>query len=217
MVQVIGVGLVGGDDPANPGITTESVHLAATQLSMPDLGEWRDALYARIVERVGDRRYMEHWAEDISRIAAAQRDTDPGPARSPQAEPCRRRPLRRVPDRSQLYKAELVHRRGPWRGLEDLELATLRVGRLVQSPPARPGHGPATGRRHTVWALIVVWRYSRHCFVWSTTSQQLGAVVEGLEAAWACFRGVSRYLVIDNFPAAVAVADALHPRLGGAG
>ena len=24
-----------------------------------------------------------------------------------------------------LYKAELVHRRGPWRGLEDLELATL--------------------------------------------------------------------------------------------
>ena len=24
-----------------------------------------------------------------------------------------------------LYKAELVHRRGPWRGLADLELATL--------------------------------------------------------------------------------------------
>ena len=24
-----------------------------------------------------------------------------------------------------LYKAELVHRRGPWRGLDDLELATL--------------------------------------------------------------------------------------------
>ena len=24
-----------------------------------------------------------------------------------------------------LYRAELVHRRGPWRGLEDLELATL--------------------------------------------------------------------------------------------
>jgi len=24
-----------------------------------------------------------------------------------------------------LYKAELVHRRGPWRGLEDLEFATL--------------------------------------------------------------------------------------------
>ena len=58
----------------------------------------------------------------------------------------------------------------------------------------------------------MVWRYSRHCFVWPTTSQTLHAVVEGLEAAWACFEGVPRYLVIDNFPAAVAGADALHPR-----
>ena len=72
---------------------------------------------------------------------------------------------------------------------------------------------PESGRRRTVWALIVVWRYSRHCFVWPTTSQRLDAVVEGLEAAWACFGGVPRYLVIDNFPAAVAGADALHPRL----
>ena len=72
---------------------------------------------------------------------------------------------------------------------------------------------PETGRRHTVWALIVVWRYSRHCFVWPTTSQRLDAVAEGLEAAWAGFGGVPRYLVIDNFPAAVAGADALHPRL----
>ena len=37
-------------------------------------------------------------------------------------------------------------------------------------------------------------------------------MVGGLEAAWACFEGVPRYLVIDNFPAAVAGADALHPR-----
>ena len=72
MVQVIGVGLAGGDDPTDPGVATEGVPLATTQLSLPDLGEWRDALYARIVEKVGDRRYMEHWAEDISRIAAAQ-------------------------------------------------------------------------------------------------------------------------------------------------
>ena len=72
--------------------------------------------------------------------------------------------------------------------------------------------GPEPARRRTVRALIVVWRYSRHCFVWPTTSQTLGAVVEGLEAAWACFEGVPRYLVIDNVPAAVAGADPLHPR-----
>ena len=89
MVQVIGVGLAGGDDPADPGIATEGVPLATTQLSLPDLGEWRDALYARIVERVGDRRYMEHWAEDISRIASAQQARIRGlldhPGQNPQA------------------------------------------------------------------------------------------------------------------------------------
>ena len=72
---------------------------------------------------------------------------------------------------------------------------------------------PESGRRRTVWALVVVWRYSRHCFVWPTTSQTLDAVIEGLEEAWSFFGGVPRYLVIDNFPAAVAGADALHPRL----
>ena len=86
------------------------------------------------------------------------------------------------------------------------EVAELDFGRLGLIPD------PESGRRRTVWALIVVWRYSRHCFVWPTTSQRLDAVVEGLEATWACFEGVPRYLVIDNFPAAVAGADALHPR-----
>ena len=86
------------------------------------------------------------------------------------------------------------------------EVAELDFGRLGLIPD------PESGRRRTVWALIVVWRYSRHCFVWPTTSQRLDAVVEGLEAAWAFFEGVPRYLVIDNFPAAVAGADALHPR-----
>lgn len=86
------------------------------------------------------------------------------------------------------------------------EVAELDFGRLGLIPD------PERGRRRTAWALIVVWRYSRHCFVWPTTSRRLEAVVEGLEAAWACFGGVPRYLVIDNFPAAVAGADALHPR-----
>ena len=44
-------------------------------------------------------------------------------------------------------------------------------------------------------------------------SQKLVDVIEGLEAAWAFFEGVPKYLVIDNFPAAVAGVDPLHPRL----
>ena len=44
-------------------------------------------------------------------------------------------------------------------------------------------HDPETGRRRTVWALIVVLGYSRHSFVWPTFSQKLEDVIQGLEAA----------------------------------
>ena len=64
-----------------------------------------------------------------------------------------------------------------------------------------------------MWALIIVLSYSRHCFVWPTYSQKLEDVIAGLETAWAFFGGVPKYLVIDNFPAAVAGPDPLHPRL----
>ena len=72
---------------------------------------------------------------------------------------------------------------------------------------------PETGRRRVVWALIVVLAHSRHSFVWPTFSQKLVDVIEGLEAAWAFFEGVPNYLVMDNFPAAMAGPDPLHPRL----
>ena len=74
-VEVIGIGLGnGGDDPSNPGekITTTSAQSAGTQLELPDLQVVHDAIYARIVEKVGNRRYMESWAKDIAQIAAAQ-------------------------------------------------------------------------------------------------------------------------------------------------
>ena len=104
-----------------------------------------------------------------------------------------------------------------WRG------RSLRTVRMEESPPGEvaeldfgrlgPLEDPETGRRRTVWALIVVLAYSRHSFVWPTHGQKLEDVVAGLEAAWAFFDGIPKYLVIDNFPAAVAGADALHPRL----
>ena len=64
-----------------------------------------------------------------------------------------------------------------------------------------------------MWALIVVLAHSRHSFVWPTYSQKLEEVIAGLEAVWDFFGGIPKYLVIDNFPAAVAGADSLHPRL----
>ena len=87
------------------------------------------------------------------------------------------------------------------------EVAELDFGRLGFI------HDQETGRRQAVWALLVVLAYSRHCFVWPAYGQKLEDVIAGLEAAWAFFGGIPKYLVIDNFPAAVAGADALHPRL----
>ena len=71
---------------------------------------------------------------------------------------------------------------------------------------------PETGRRRAVWGLIIVLAYSRHSFVWPTHGQTLEDIIAGLEAAWVCFGGVPKYLVIDNCPPAVAGPDPLHPR-----
>lgn len=72
---------------------------------------------------------------------------------------------------------------------------------------------PESGHRRLVWAMVMVLAYSRHSFVWPLFGQQLGDIIEGLEACWAFFGGIVKYLVIDNFPAAVAGADPLSPRL----
>ncbi|MHA7128002.1 DEAD/DEAH box helicase family protein [Janibacter indicus] len=43
---------------------------ADTQLELSfDIEGWRDAIYARIVKKVGERRYWETWAKDIAEIA----------------------------------------------------------------------------------------------------------------------------------------------------
>ncbi|KGN29914.1 hypothetical protein N802_10215 [Knoellia sinensis KCTC 19936] len=52
-------------DPVNPGPRDDS-----TQLTLPfGIEEWRDAIYARIVKKVGERRYWETWAKDVAKIA----------------------------------------------------------------------------------------------------------------------------------------------------
>ena len=106
------------------------------------------------------------------------------------------------------------------RGWQRRSPATVRMresapGEVAEMDFGRLGlmQDPETGRRRVVWALIIVLSYSRHSFVWPTFSQKLVDVIEGLEAAWTFFEGVPNYLVIDNFPAAVAGVDPLHPRL----
>ena len=63
--------------------------------------------------------------------------------------------------------------------------------------------------------MVIVLCHSRHCFVWPMQQQMLADVIAGLEAAWAFFGGMPKYLVIDNFPAALAGTDPLHPHFTG--
>lgn len=69
-VEVIGIG-IGGDKNGDSGdtIETESPERNPDQLELPGVSAWRDALYARIVEKVGDRHYWDKWAKDIGVIA----------------------------------------------------------------------------------------------------------------------------------------------------
>jgi predicted helicase len=69
-IQVIGVG--GGheesegssDGDGKPRITEHQVTFA-----FPTLDEWKDAIFAKIVIKCGDRRYWESWAKDVAVIA----------------------------------------------------------------------------------------------------------------------------------------------------
>jgi predicted helicase len=67
-IQVIGVG--GADDgseKAERGAGAAAVLQLA--LNFPHLEDWRDAIYAKIVLKCGDRRYWESWAKDVAQIA----------------------------------------------------------------------------------------------------------------------------------------------------
>ena len=67
-LQIIGVpswdgGSDDDDSPAKPKVYQGVMNLDAIE-------EWRDAIYAKIVQKVGDRRYWEDWAENVTGIAA---------------------------------------------------------------------------------------------------------------------------------------------------
>jgi len=69
-IQVIGV--PGWDDRDRSDRTGGGDDQKSQQLALNfDIGLWRDAIYARIVAKCGDRRYWETWAGDIADIASA--------------------------------------------------------------------------------------------------------------------------------------------------
>lgn len=65
-IQIIGVGGSGDGEGEGSDKTRKP-----TQLEMPlnQLEEWKDAIYAKMVAKCGDRRYWEQWASDVAKIA----------------------------------------------------------------------------------------------------------------------------------------------------
>jgi len=64
------VGIIGkkGTSKERDDVTTGTDH-GAVMLDFPELDQWREAILAKIVERVGEKRYWETWAKDVVGIA----------------------------------------------------------------------------------------------------------------------------------------------------
>ena len=73
---------------------------------------------------------------------------------------------------------------------------------------------PATGQRRRVYGLLVTLCHSRYACLAVSLRQDLGALLDGLEIAWAFFGGVVHRLVLDNLTPAVTKADRYTPTLG---
>jgi predicted helicase len=72
-IQIIGIGEP-GNEPGHDGDSQPNLREVQGAFTFPQLEEWKDAIYAKIVLKCGDRRYWESWAKDVAVIA--ERHTD---------------------------------------------------------------------------------------------------------------------------------------------
>ncbi|MGC9200291.1 MAG: type ISP restriction/modification enzyme, partial [Acidobacteriaceae bacterium] len=68
-INVIGVG--GGSLPQDD--KSKKAEQIGFILSFPELDRWKDAIFAKVVQKCGDRRYWEDWAKDVAQIAERHR------------------------------------------------------------------------------------------------------------------------------------------------
>ena len=105
-------------------------------------------------------------------------------------------------------------------------LAHLNKNITVRLPESQPGqyaqadfgrlgklYDGATKRVRFAWAFIVTLAYSRLMYVHVTFKLDSRAVIEGLEAAWEYFGGITEILIVDNMSPAVDKADRYNPRI----
>lgn len=68
-IDVIGVGA--GDPDQEPG-NANTEQATEALFTMANAADWENAIFARMVQKVGDRRYWEDWAKDVKDIADRQ-------------------------------------------------------------------------------------------------------------------------------------------------
>ncbi len=71
-INLIGVGPRNRKDKegdAEPKVAESAAQLVFEGLDEDRLEQWREAIYAKIVDRCGERRYWEQWADSVSDIA----------------------------------------------------------------------------------------------------------------------------------------------------
>ena len=69
------------------------------------------------------------------------------------------------------------------------------------------------GRLRKTHALILTLCCSRHMYVYLTFSQDIRAVIEGFEAAWGYFEGITGIVIIDNLKPAIDKSDRYSPKI----
>ena len=70
-ISIIGVGGEHSDEDDGDG-KRQGDKPQQYRLDFPNLADWRDAIFAKLVLKCGDRRYWESWAKDVAIIAERQ-------------------------------------------------------------------------------------------------------------------------------------------------
>ncbi|HBK4031866.1 TPA: DEAD/DEAH box helicase [Enterococcus faecium] len=69
-MDVIGIGEAPSDEDVENSSKSNDNEQSSYQTSLElDWGEIENAIYAKVVKKVGDRRYLEDWSEDVAKIA----------------------------------------------------------------------------------------------------------------------------------------------------
>jgi len=99
------------------------------------------------------------------------------------------------------------------KGRITVRCAPTSPGQVCEIDFGRLGYilDPETERRRMLWALVVTLVYSRHMYVHVTRTQSLEDVIDGLEAAWLFFGGLTARVILDNLKAAIAKAERYEP------